>query len=143
MPAFDLVLLGNRAHGRTAGPGDVPSERADVCSAEDSHGRPAAGCESSTVSAIPPRKQRCATSLRAAPGDRVHGDRRLRIGYVVGNAVRRHPPRTRYRGAGHLAGQRWLPDDHVTGIGLDGDTAWIESVRSLSHGSPTVADVAR
>ena len=27
----------------------------------------------------------------------------------------------------YLAGQRWLPDDRVTGIGFDGDATWIET----------------
>lgn len=27
----------------------------------------------------------------------------------------------------YFAGKRWLPDDHVTGIGFDGDAAWIET----------------
>ena len=27
----------------------------------------------------------------------------------------------------YFAGRRWLPDDQVTGIGVDGDTAWIET----------------
>jgi hypothetical protein len=27
----------------------------------------------------------------------------------------------------YFAGRRWLPDDHVTGIGFDGDAVWIET----------------
>jgi hypothetical protein len=27
----------------------------------------------------------------------------------------------------YFAGKRWLPDDHVTGIGFDGDATWIET----------------
>jgi hypothetical protein len=32
-----------------------------------------------------------------------------------------------YRTREYFAGKRWLPDDHVTGIGFDGDTTWIET----------------
>ena len=37
------------------------------------------------------------------------------------------------RGVEYFAGQRWLPDDHVTGIGIDGDLAWVETPRGLSR----------
>ena len=32
-----------------------------------------------------------------------------------------------YRTREYFAGQRWLPDDRVTGIGFEGDAAWIET----------------
>ncbi len=37
----------------------------------------------------------------------------------------------------YFAGRRWLLDDHVTGIGLDGDVAWIETPAGFSR----IADV--
>lgn len=37
------------------------------------------------------------------------------------------------RSVEYFAGRRWLPDDHVTGIGLDGETAWIETPQGLSR----------
>lgn len=33
----------------------------------------------------------------------------------------------------YFAGRRWLPDDQVTGIGLDGGVAWIETGRGFSR----------
>jgi hypothetical protein len=33
----------------------------------------------------------------------------------------------------YLAGQRWLPDDHVTGIGFDGPVIWIETAQGYSR----------
>ena len=33
----------------------------------------------------------------------------------------------------YFAGQRWLPDDHVTGIGFDGGVTWIETPRGFSR----------
>src|SRR5687767_6437133 len=32
-----------------------------------------------------------------------------------------------YRTREYFGGKRWLPDDHVTGIGFDGDATWIET----------------
>ena len=32
-----------------------------------------------------------------------------------------------YRTREYFGGKRWLPDDHVTGIGVDGDATWIET----------------
>ena len=32
-----------------------------------------------------------------------------------------------YRTREYFGGKRWLPDDHVTGIGFDGDAVWIET----------------
>ena len=37
----------------------------------------------------------------------------------------------------YFAGLRWLPDDHVTGIGFDGDATWIETPKGLAR----IADV--
>jgi hypothetical protein len=40
------------------------------------------------------------------------------------------------RGSGssaYFAGLRWLPDDHVTGIGLEGDVAWIETPKGFAR----------
>ena len=46
----------------------------------------------------------------------------------------RHSPRARATAAReYFAGRRWLPDDHVTGIGLDGDATWIETPRGYSR----------
>ena len=33
----------------------------------------------------------------------------------------------------YFAGLRWLPDDHVTGIGIDGGSIWIETPRGFSR----------
>jgi hypothetical protein len=33
----------------------------------------------------------------------------------------------------YFAGQRWLPDDHVTGIGFDGSVTWIETPKGFSR----------
>lgn len=38
-----------------------------------------------------------------------------------------------YRGREYFAGRRWLPDDHVTGIGLDGETTWLETPAGYSR----------
>ncbi|MGH9311518.1 MAG: hypothetical protein ACRD1U_19220 [Vicinamibacterales bacterium] len=32
-----------------------------------------------------------------------------------------------------FAGARWLPDDHVTGIGVDGDVTWIETPKGYAR----------
>jgi hypothetical protein len=33
----------------------------------------------------------------------------------------------------YFAGRRWLPDDHVTGIGIDGDVAWLETPKGFAR----------
>jgi hypothetical protein len=33
----------------------------------------------------------------------------------------------------YFAGQRWLPDDHVTGIGFDGNATWIETPKGFAR----------
>jgi hypothetical protein len=33
----------------------------------------------------------------------------------------------------YFAGARWLPDDHVTGIGFEGDATWIETPRGFAR----------
>jgi hypothetical protein len=33
----------------------------------------------------------------------------------------------------YFAGQRWLPDDHVTGIGFDGNATWIETSKGFAR----------
>jgi PTS system cellobiose-specific IIC component len=33
----------------------------------------------------------------------------------------------------YFAGQRWLPDDHVTAIGFDGDAVWLETPKGFSR----------
>jgi hypothetical protein len=38
-----------------------------------------------------------------------------------------------YRQHEYFAGMRWLPDDHVTGIAVDGTTAWIETPKGYSR----------
>jgi hypothetical protein len=46
----------------------------------------------------------------------------------------------------YFAGARWLPDDHVTGIGVDADAAWIETPRGFSriaYTAMTLADKSR
>jgi hypothetical protein len=46
----------------------------------------------------------------------------------------------------YLAGGRWLPDDHVTGIGVAGDAIWIETGRGFSrieYRPMTLADKSR
>ncbi|HEY7118046.1 MAG TPA: hypothetical protein VH475_15770 [Tepidisphaeraceae bacterium] len=56
----------------------------------------------------------------------------------------------RLSGANHsleyFAGRRWLPDDHVTGISLDGDATWIQTPRGYSrieYKAMTLADKSR
>ncbi len=46
------------------------------------------------------------------------------------------------RGVEYFAGRRWLPDDRVTGIGLDGDAAWIETAEGFARisGEPTTLE---
>ena len=46
--------------------------------------------------------------------------------------VRRGSP-----GREYFAGLRWLPDDHVTGIGFEGDAAWLETAKGMAR----IADV--
>jgi hypothetical protein len=46
----------------------------------------------------------------------------------------------------YFAGLRWLPDDHVTGIGIDGASIWIETSRGYSrvqYAPMTLADKSR
>jgi hypothetical protein len=38
-----------------------------------------------------------------------------------------------YRRHEYFAGLRWLPDDQVTGIAVDGDTAWLETPKGYSR----------
>jgi hypothetical protein len=48
-----------------------------------------------------------------------------------------------YRRHEYFAGRRWLPDDHVTGIAVDGDTAWIETPQGyarIEYGMTTLAE---
>ena len=33
----------------------------------------------------------------------------------------------------YFAGRRWLPDDHVTGIGLDGAATWLETPKGFAR----------
>ena len=33
----------------------------------------------------------------------------------------------------YFAGRRWLPDDHVTGIGVDGDAVWIDTKAGMAR----------
>ncbi len=35
--------------------------------------------------------------------------------------------------AEYFAGQRWLPDDHVTGIGFEGKATWLETRKGLAR----------
>jgi hypothetical protein len=46
----------------------------------------------------------------------------------------------------YFAGQRWLPDDHVTGIGVDGQTTWIETPAGfarIDYKAMTLAEKSR
>jgi len=46
----------------------------------------------------------------------------------------------------YFAGQRWLPDDHVTGIGFDGNATWIETPKGfarIEYAPTTLADKSR
>ena len=46
----------------------------------------------------------------------------------------------------YFAGQRWLPDDHVTGIGFDANSIWLETPKGFSrieYQSMTLADKSR
>jgi hypothetical protein len=38
-----------------------------------------------------------------------------------------------FRSREYFAGRRWLPDDRVTGIGLDGETTWLETPAGYSR----------
>jgi hypothetical protein len=42
-----------------------------------------------------------------------------------------------YRTREYFAGRRWLPDDHVTGIGFDGEATWLETPGGFAR----IADV--
>jgi hypothetical protein len=33
----------------------------------------------------------------------------------------------------YFAGERWLPDDHVTGIGVDGEATWLETPKGFAR----------
>jgi hypothetical protein len=55
--------------------------------------------------------------------------------------VRRDSPIVEY-----FAGERWLPDDRVTGIGLDGDATWLETAKGfarIAYAPATLADKSR
>ena len=39
----------------------------------------------------------------------------------------------RLRRIEYFAGPRWLPDDHVTGIGIDGDAVWLETSKGFAR----------
>jgi hypothetical protein len=41
--------------------------------------------------------------------------------------------RRQYASHEYLAGERWLPDDHVTGIGIDGQAVWLETPKGFSR----------
>ena len=41
--------------------------------------------------------------------------------------------RRQYTSPEYFAGERWLPDDHVTGIGIDGQTVWLETPKGFSR----------
>jgi len=46
----------------------------------------------------------------------------------------------------YFAGHRWLPDDHVTGIGFDGAAVWLETSKGfarIEYKSMTLADKSR
>jgi hypothetical protein len=46
----------------------------------------------------------------------------------------------------YFAGERWLPDDRVTGIGLDGNATWLETPKGFSriaYAPTTLADKSR
>lgn len=46
----------------------------------------------------------------------------------------------------YFAGRRWLPDDHVTGIGFDGDATWLETpggYARIAYLPMTLADKSR
>jgi hypothetical protein len=46
----------------------------------------------------------------------------------------------------YFAGQRWLPDDHVTGIGFEGDAAWVETrggYARIAYVAMTLTDKSR
>ncbi|HUF68855.1 MAG TPA: hypothetical protein VMM79_09465 [Longimicrobiales bacterium] len=46
----------------------------------------------------------------------------------------------------YFAGERWLPDDHVTGIGFDGQAAWLETPKGyarIAYTPMTLAEKSR
>ena len=94
-----------------------PRRSAPSTRPRSSGARPAAGCTSSAVSIQ--AGGRVAQCLGGAPEHGVHRDqRRPRLGHVgrhARGAVRLSPHNETRE---YFAGQRWLPDDHVTGIGL-------------------------
>jgi len=64
------------------------------------------------------------------------------IGSAQG-AVRLH---TTERHVEYFAGQRWLPDDHVTGFGFEGSATWIETPKGfarIEYKSTTLAGKSR
>jgi hypothetical protein len=76
------------------------------------------------------------TVIKAAPGSGVW------IGTREG-AVRLSGD---YRTREYFGGRRWLPDDHVTGIGFDGDTTWIETrggYARIAYASMTLEEKSR
>ena len=51
-----------------------------------------------------------------------------------------------YRTGEYFAGRRWLPDDEVTGIGFEGDAAWVETrggYARIARAPMTLADKSR
>ena len=38
-----------------------------------------------------------------------------------------------YRAREYFGGRRWLPDDHITGIGFDGEATWLETPRGYAR----------
>jgi hypothetical protein len=51
-----------------------------------------------------------------------------------------------YQAREYFAGERWLPDDHVTGIGFDGDATWLETPKGfarIEYKSMTLEDKSR
>ena len=64
------------------------------------------------------------------------------IGSAQG-AVRLQTPDRRVE---YFAGERWLPDDHVTGFGFEGSTTWIETPKGfarIEYKSMTLAEKSR
>jgi hypothetical protein len=41
--------------------------------------------------------------------------------------------RRQYTSHEYFVGERWLPDDHVTGIGIDGQAVWLETPKGFSR----------
>jgi hypothetical protein len=51
----------------------------------------------------------------------------------IGSAAGAVRLNTSTRTVEYFAGERWLPDDHVTGIGFENGAAWIETAKGLSR----------